>query len=58
MGYCLESKKDNVFGEARSKSFRIRDDIGGEVEFNWEEWNDLIEVIEQLKQHKLERENS
>lgn len=52
MGYCLESKKGNVSGESRSKSFIIRDEIGGWVEFDWEEWDDLMEVIEQLKQRK------
>lgn len=52
MGICVESEKANVLGEARSKSFSITDDIGGEVEFDWEEWGDLMEVIKQLEQHK------
>jgi len=57
MGYCLASEKGNVTGESRSQSFIIRDDIDGEVEFDWGEWDDLMEIIEQLKQHKPENQN-
>lgn len=52
MGYLVESEKGNVSGESRSQSFKIIDDIGGMVEFDWEEWDDVMEVIEQLRQRK------
>ncbi len=52
MGLIVESKKENVSGEARSKSFTIYDEIGGWVEFDWEEWDDLVEVIKLLEPHK------
>jgi len=52
MGICVESEKANVLGETRSKSFSITDDIGGQVEFDWKEWDDLIAVIGLLYEHK------
>ncbi len=52
MGLVVESQKGNVSGEARSKSFNINDDLGNTVEFNWEEWDDVMEVINRLARHK------
>ena len=52
MGLIVENFLDNVSGEVRSKSFIIRDTIGGQAEFDWEEWDGLQDILKTIETHK------
>ena len=54
MGQIVETEKDTMYAEARSKSFILyRNEVeGDEIEFDWTEWDELMELLELLKKHK------
>lgn len=52
MGLIIEHFTSKISAEVRSKSFRILDEIGGEIELDWEKLDDLKDILNTIEQHK------
>ena len=52
MGLIIENFTSKISAEVRSKSFIVRDEIGGEIELDWEQFDDLKDILKTVEEHK------